>query len=236
MLVPLPWFVVLFATRKLSSYTTCPTRNLLQVSTLHMSRGGDEQSEISRRTAIYNAIALGLPLYTLWATDLLPSDKHSFSNASLVGDRRETTEQLDAPLVGDRRETTAQLVTSANKLRISVEDRRLSLDVSGKSSNELQEQLDQCNERIHAAQVEKDELERLRREVSLSTGTLEILMREPGVSDAEKQKIRSKLKELGRLEAKLKEKRDQLLYLLTDRLYKERTIIRAQLEQLDSKK
>jgi hypothetical protein len=193
MVVTLPWFVVLFATRKLSSYTTCPTRNLLQASTLHMSRGGDEQSEISRRTAIYNAIALGLPLYTMWATDLLPSDKHSFSNASLVGDRQETT---------------AQLVTSANKLRISVEDRRLSLDVLGKSSNELQKQLDQCDERMHAAQVEKDELERLRDEVSLSAGTLEILMREPGVSGAEKQKIRSKLKELGRLEAKLKEKRD----------------------------
>jgi hypothetical protein len=117
-----------------------------------------------------------------------------------------------------------------------VEELRLSLDVSEKSAKELQTQLDKCDERTRKVEKEKDELERLRDEVSLSTGTLEILMREPGVSDAEKQKIRSKLKELGRLEAKLKEKSYQLLNLLLERLYKENAIIEAQMDQLNSKK
>jgi hypothetical protein len=40
----------------------------------------------------------------------------------------------DASVKSDIQETTRQALTSANALRVSVEDRRLSLDVYGKSA------------------------------------------------------------------------------------------------------
>jgi hypothetical protein len=138
--------------------------------------------------------------------------------------------------LGDSREATAQLVTSATKLRISVEDRRLSLDVSGKSSSELQKRLDLCNKSIREARDEKDELDDSRSKLDLSIVTLELLMQEPGITGDEKRKIRSKLRELSVLQAKLKKRSDQLLYLLVDNLFHERETIEAQLKQLDTEK
>jgi hypothetical protein len=176
--------------------------------------------------ALYsNPIVLGASLAFLAYGTAWTSNMISFASQCF-----EDTTDDSAP--HDFEESTMQSLRSANILFVSVEERRLSIDVSGKSAKELQTQLDKCDERTRKVEKEKDELERLRGEVSLSTGTLEILMREPGVSDAEKQKIRSKLKELGRLEAKLKEKSDQLLNLLLERLYKESAIIEAQLDQL----
>lgn len=70
----------------------------------------------------------------------------------------------------------------------------------------------------------------------MSIGTLENLIREPGITDDEKQKIRGKLRELSVLQAKLKKRSEQLLYLLVDRLYRERETIEAQLKQLDTER
>jgi hypothetical protein len=81
-------------------------------------------------------------------------------------------EAEDASSESDIRKATAQLVSSATKLRISVEDRRLSLDVSGKSSSELRERLDFCNKRIREAHYERDELDDSDSKIALSIGTL----------------------------------------------------------------
>jgi putative aminopeptidase FrvX len=137
----------------------------------------------------------------------------------------------DAPVEGDIRKTAAKVLTSATKVRVSVEDRRLSLGVLGKSSEELQKQLDSCELRIDEGLKEKKDLKSLQSDIGLSSLTLEILLNKPGVSREEKRVIRSKLEELGRLQKDI-EARDGQLTELDYRLIIERSIIRAQLDQL----
>jgi hypothetical protein len=83
---------------------------------------------------------------------------------------------------------------------------------------------------------EKKELKSLQSDIHLSGLKLEILRNQPGVSRDEKRVIRSKLEELGRLQKDIEARGGQLTEL-DYTLYVERSIIRAQLDQLpDSKK
>jgi hypothetical protein len=61
-------------------------------------------------------------------------------------------------------------------------------------------------------------------------------MRQPHAPDDSKEKIRSKLAELGSLQATLQEREDHLLNLLYYRLWDEQKILGDQLKQLDAKK
>jgi hypothetical protein len=142
----------------------------------------------------------------------------------------------DASLKSDIQESTRQALASASVLRVTVEDRRLSLDMSGKSAPELQRQLDSCKERICEVYKEREELEALQRQTQASIQTFESLMRKPGVSFWEKLKIRSKRAELHRLKSKCKKRDRQLLNLVCCKLWDERDTIQDQLKQQESKK
>jgi hypothetical protein len=126
-----PWFIALLVTHQPFNHRVCPSVNLLQVSPLSMSNNEDDQWN-ENSTAQYSrrlAILAGLPICAAWTASSLVS--HIYP-------------ETDAPVEGDIRKTAAKVLTSATKVRISVEDRRLSLGVLGKSSEELQKQLDSC--------------------------------------------------------------------------------------------
>jgi hypothetical protein len=126
-------------------------------------------------------------------------------------------------------ESATQLLASATALHVSV----LSLDVFGKSPDELRECLGRCNQRICEARDEREKLEYLQKQTTKSIQTHEKLMCLPDISKEQKRKVQSKLEELGHLQANLKERDRQLFLLLVDRFYEEQRIIEEQLKQLE---
>jgi hypothetical protein len=163
----------------------------------------------SRKSAEFQSTVFGMMICAAWAANLTPL----YSGA-------------EAPVDSDIRKSTKEALSSVTALHASV----LSMDVVGKSSRELRQQLDLCNARIAEARKERDELFDLKKQVKESLATLERLMYKPGLSDKEKAEIQSKLEELGHLRSKFEEREDQLLKLLVYSLYGEREILRKLLK------
>jgi hypothetical protein len=152
----------------------------------------------------------------------------SVSSSKLCSDAGTTK----APVDSDLPELATQLVISAIALRASV----LSLDVLGKSSSEIQKQIEMCNDRQREMRNERIELVELQKQTRASIQNLEKLMRYPDISREDEEKIKSKLEELGHLHATLKERYEKILDLEVHRLWDEKEVLQNMLEQLDSKK
>jgi hypothetical protein len=187
-------FVVLFVTRNHSSHTTCATQNHLQGSTLHMSTNGNP---ISREDAVRIAIASA---YVAWTVN---SMTHVPTPTSALVPSTATQESST-----DLQSTTAELLQSASALRVSVEERQLSMVVNGKAYSrlELQNQLDEYQKSYDELWKEVDKLNTLEKKVESSILFHENLMIKPEISQSEVRTLQQKNEELKEMKTTLSEK------------------------------
>jgi archaellum component FlaC len=192
----LPSFVVLFATRQPLSHTTCISQNQHRVSTLRMSTNGNP---MSREDAIGAAIVVG-SMFAAWTVNSLTNGAMPTSVLVPGVASQESSAELQS--------TTAEILQSAVALRVSVEERQLSMVMNDKaySHQELEKQLDEHQKSYDELWKEVNKLDALEKKVESSMLFYENLMREPNISQSEARTLQQKCDELKEMKTKVSEK------------------------------